>query len=523
MDSAPANRWEGVKRVYTRADVERLRGSVKIEHTLAKMGAQRLWELLHTEPYVPALGAMTGAQAVQQVAGGLKAIYLSGWQVAADANTAGQTYPDQSLYPADAVPKIVQRINNAFQRADQIQHAEGRKDVHWFAPIVADAEAGFGGNLNAYELMRAMIEAGAAGVHFEDQLASAKKCGHMGGKVLVPTSEAIQKLTAARLAADVADVPTIIVARTDALGAFLLTSDIDERDRAYCTGERTAEGYYKVRGGIDAAIARGLSYAPYADLVWFETGEPNFEEAKKFAEAIHAKYPGKLLSYNCSPSFNWKKLLSDEDIASFQARLGALGYKFQFITLAGFHSLNFGMFSLSHDYARRGMSAYAELQAQEFTREKDGYKATTHQKFVGTGYFDLLSQGSLTNGLLYAACIALSADEVSTPRAQCADSLLPQFSGSPCPSKSNSFAINEGQRLAMLVSPRASLVGLKSAPASPLFELAEQLAATFAKERAILQISMPGNHIVDTQRPLLLYCSLAVPGSNKTPTHNQIA
>ncbi|GFH28669.1 Pyruvate/Phosphoenolpyruvate kinase-like domain-containing protein [Haematococcus lacustris] len=410
MDSAPANRWEGVKRVYTRADVERLRGSVKIEHTLAKMGAQRLWELLHTEPYVPALGAMTGAQAVQQVAGGLKAIYLSGWQVAADANTAGQTYPDQSLYPADAVPKIVQRINNAFQRADQIQHAEGRKDVHWFAPIVADAEAGFGGNLNAYELMRAMIEAGAAGVHFEDQLASAKKCGHMGGKVLVPTSEAIQKLTAARLAADVADVPTIIVARTDALGAFLLTSDIDERDRAYCTGERTAEGYYKVRGGIDAAIARGLSYAPYADLVWFETGEPNFEEAKKFAEAIHAKYPGKLLSYNCSPSFNWKKLLSDEDIASFQARLGALGYKFQFITLAGFHSLNFGMFSLSHDYARRGMSAYAELQAQEFTREKDGYKATTHQKFVGTGYFDLLSQ-VITEGTSSVTALSGSTEE----------------------------------------------------------------------------------------------------------------
>lgn len=385
------DRWEGVKRVYTKADVERLRGSIKIEHTLAKLGAERLWKLLHTEPYIPALGALTGAQAVQMVAAGLKAIYLSGWQVAADANTALETYPDQSLYPVDAVPKVVQRINNAFIRADQIQHAEGRGDIHWFAPIVADAEAGFGGNLNAYELMRNLIQAGAAGVHFEDQLASAKKCGHLGGKVLVPTGEFIQKLSAARLAADVADTPTIIVARTDALGAYLLTSDVDERDKPFCTGERTVEGFYRIRGGIDAAIARGLSYAPYADLVWFETGEPNFEEAKKFAEALRAKYPGKMLAYNCSPSFNWKKLLSDEEIASFQQRLGALGYKYQFITLAGFHSLNYSMFNLAHDYARRGMPAYAELQAQEFSREKDGYKATTHQKFVGTGYFDLMS------------------------------------------------------------------------------------------------------------------------------------
>lgn len=398
--------------MYTRADVERLRGTVKIEHTLAKLGAERLWRLLTSGdlPYVHALGAMTGAQAVQCVAGGLHAIYLSGWQVAADANSALQTYPDQSLYPADAVPKVVQRINNAFQRMDQIQHAEGKSDIHWFAPIVADAEAGFGGNLNAYELMRALIEAGAAAVHFEDQLASAKKCGHMGGKVLVPTCEFVQKLTAARLAADVADVPTLIIARTDALGAYLLTSDIDERDKPFCTGQRTAEGFYSVRGGIDSAIARGLAYAPYADLVWFETGEPNYEEAKKFAEAIHAKYPGKLLSYNCSPSFNWKKLLSDADIATFQQRLGALGYKFQFITLAGFHALNYSMFSLANDYSRRGMSAYAELQANEFGREKDGYKATLHQKFVGTGYFDLMSQ-VITEGTSSVTALTGSTEE----------------------------------------------------------------------------------------------------------------
>eukprot|EP00798_Chlamydomonas_sp_ICE-L_P018495 gene18495-24992_t len=385
------NRWNGVQRVFTKEDVERLRGSIKIEHTLARMGAERFWKLLHEEDYIHALGALTGNQAVEMIAGGLKAIYLSGWQVAADANSAGQTYPDQSLYPVDSVPKVVERINAAFQRADQIQHAEGRNDIHWFAPIIADAEAGFGGNLNAYELMTSLIKAGAAGVHFEDQLASAKKCGHMGGKVLVPTSEFVQKLTAARLAADVCDVPAVIIARTDALGAYLLTSDIDERDKKFCTGERTPEGFYKVKGGIEVAISRGLAYAPYADLVWFETGEPNLDEARAFAKAMHAKYPGKMLAYNCSPSFNWKKKLSDEAISSFQKDIGALGYKFQFVTLAGFHQLNFGMFQLARDYATRGMTAYSELQAAEFAAEKDGYKAVTHQKFVGTGYFDLMS------------------------------------------------------------------------------------------------------------------------------------
>ncbi|KAF6252110.1 Pyruvate/Phosphoenolpyruvate kinase-like domain-containing protein [Scenedesmus sp. NREL 46B-D3] len=365
--SADDKRWEGVSRLYTKQDVEKLRGSLKIEHTLARHGAERLWKLLHTEPYIHALGALTGNQAVQQVQAGLKAIYLSGWQVAGDANTAMQTYPDQSLYPADSVPKVIERINNAFIRADQIQHSQGKSDVHWFAPIVADAEAGFGGNLNAYELMRAMIKAGAAGVHFEDQLASAKKCGHMGGKVLVPTSEFVQKLQAARLAAD--------------------------RDRAFCTGGRTSEGFFQIRGGIESAIARGLAYAPFADLVWFETGEPSLEEATAFAKAIHEKYPGKLLAYNCSPSFNWKKKLDDATIAKFQSTLGALGYKFRwFVTLAGFHALNFSMFTLAHDYAARGMAAYAELQAKEFAAEKDGYTATRHQGFVGTGYFDDLAQ-----------------------------------------------------------------------------------------------------------------------------------
>ncbi|KAG2447786.1 hypothetical protein HYH02_007243 [Chlamydomonas schloesseri] len=390
-NGAVPDRWANVKRVYTRQDVEKLRGSIKIEYTLARLGAERFWNLLHTEDYIPALGAMTGGQAVEMVAAGLKAIYLSGWQVAADANSASQTYPDQSLYPVDSVPRVVSRINNAFQRMDQMQHSEGRGDTYWFAPIVADAEAGFGGNLNAYELMKALIEAGASCVHFEDQLASAKKCGHLGGKVLVPTKEFVQKLTAARLAADVMDVPTLIIARTDALGAYLLTSDADEYDKPFMTGERTAEGFYCVRGGIDAAIARGLAYAPYADLVWFETSEPSMEEAKKFAAAIHAQYPGKLLAYNCSPSFNWKKKLSDDEIAKFQKTLGSLGYKFQFITLAGFHSLNYGMFSLARDYASRGMSAYAQLQEAEFASEKQGYRATTHQKFVGTGYFDLVS------------------------------------------------------------------------------------------------------------------------------------
>jgi isocitrate lyase len=385
-------RWEGVSRVYTREDVEKLRGSLKIEHTLARHGAERLWKLLHSEPYVHALGALTGNQAVQQVQAGLKAIYLSGWQVAGDANSALQTYPDQSLYPVDSVPKVVERINNAFQRADQIQHSQGKSDIHWFAPIVADAEAGFGGNLNAYELMRALIKAGAAGVHFEDQLASAKKCGHMGGKVLVPTSEFVQKLQAARLAADVCDTPTVIIARTDALGAYLLTSDIDPRDKAFCTGGRTSEGFFEIRGGLDSAIARGLAYAPYADLVWFETSEPSLEEATKFPQAIHEKFPGKLLAYNCSPSFNWKKKLNDETIASFQQTLGALGFKFQFVTLAGFHALNYSMFTLAHDYAKRGMAAYSELQAAEFAAEKHGYTATRHQGFVGTGYFDELAQ-----------------------------------------------------------------------------------------------------------------------------------
>jgi isocitrate lyase len=392
MDNTADQRWEGVKRVYTKQDVEKLRGSIKIEHTLARMGAERLWKLLNTEPYVHALGALTGNMAVQQVQAGLKAIYLSGWQVAADANSAGQTYPDQSLYPVDSVPKVVERINNAFQRADQIQHAQGKDDVYWFAPIVADAEAGFGGNLNAYELMRAMIKAGAAGVHFEDQLASAKKCGHMGGKVLVPTSEFVQKLQAARLAADVCDTPTIVIARTDALGAYLLTSDIDERDRAFCTGERTTEGFYRMKGGIDVAIARGLAYAPYADLIWCETSSPDLEEATRFANAIHEKFPGKMLAYNCSPSFNWKAKLDDATIARFQKTLGELGYKFQFVTLAGFHALNHSMFTLARDYAKRGMAAYAELQSAEFAEEKNGYDATKHQRFVGTGYFDELAQ-----------------------------------------------------------------------------------------------------------------------------------
>jgi isocitrate lyase len=385
-------RWAGIKRPYSQADVERLRGSIRIEYTLARLGAERLWKLLQTEPQVTALGALTGHQAVQQVQAGLKAIYVSGWQVAGDANEAGQTYPDQSLYPADSVPTVVRRINNAFQRADQIQHSEGREGPYWFAPIVADAEAGFGGVLNAYELMKAMIEAGAAAVHFEDQLASAKKCGHMGGKVLVPTKEFVQKLVAARLAADVMGVPTLLVARTDANGAFLLTSDIDPVDAPFVTGERTEEGFFRLRGGLDCAIARGLSYAPYADLVWCETSEPNLAEARRFAEAIHAQYPGKLLAYNCSPSFNWKKKLDDATIAKFQRELGAMGYKFQFVTLAGFHALNFSMYELAQAYRDEGMTAYSRLQEQEFAAERDGYRATTHQRFVGTGYFDELAQ-----------------------------------------------------------------------------------------------------------------------------------
>ncbi len=384
-------RWKGVERPYDAAEVMRLRGSVTIEYTLARLGAEKLWRLMHEEDFVNALGALTGNQAMQQVRAGLKAIYLSGWQVAADANLAGQMYPDQSLYPADSVPAVVKRINHTLQRADQIQSAEGKGNIDWFAPIVADAEAGFGGVLNAHELMKGMIEAGAAGVHFEDQLASAKKCGHMGGKVLVPTQEAIQKLVAARLAADICNVPTIIVARTDAMGANLLTSDIDPRDQPFSTGERTVEGFYRVKPGLDQAISRGLAYAPIADLIWCETATPSLEQARQFAEAIHAHYPGKLLAYNCSPSFNWKKNLSDVDIARFQRELGAMGYKFQFITLAGFHALNHSMYQLALGYKARQMAAYVELQEAEFAAEAQGYTATRHQREVGTGYFDELT------------------------------------------------------------------------------------------------------------------------------------
>lgn len=393
LRSAPNdNRWRGIRRPYSQSDVQRLRGSVVPEYTLARRGAEQLWKLLRTEAFVPALGALTGNQAVQQVRAGLKAIYLSGWQVAADANLAGQMYPDQSLYPANSVPAVVRRINQALQRADQIAHAENNTDIDWFAPIVADAEAGFGGVLNVFELIKAMIEAGAAGVHLEDQLASEKKCGHMGGKVLVPTQCAINNLVAARLAADVCNVPTIIIARTDAGGASLLTSDIDVRDRSFLAGERTAEGFYRVRSGIDQAIARALSYAPYADMLWFETSKPDLAEAKKFARTVHAKFPGKLLAYNCSPSFNWKAKLSRPAIAKFQKELGALGYKFQFVTLAGFHALNYGMFRLARGYRDRGMAAYSELQEAEFAAEPEGYTATRHQHEVGTGYFDDVAQ-----------------------------------------------------------------------------------------------------------------------------------
>jgi isocitrate lyase len=385
-------RWNGVQRPYSFADVKRLQGSLVIEHTLARRGAEKLWQLLHSEPFVPALGALTGNQAVQQVRAGLKAIYVSGWQVAADANVAGQMYPDQSLYPANSVPILVKRINQALQRADQIGHSEGKHDIDWFAPIVADAEAGFGGPLNVFELTKAMIEAGAAAVHFEDQLASEKKCGHMGGKVLVPTRSALVHLTAARLAADVSDVPTIIIARTDANGASLLTSDVDERDKPFVTGGRTAEGFHRVCAGIDQAIARGISYAPLADMIWCETSEPNLAEAKKFAEHVRAEFPDKLLAYNCSPSFNWKKKLDSATIGKFQRELGAMGYKFQFVTLAGFHALNYSMFNLARGYGERGMAAYSELQEQEFAAEPLGYTATKHQHEVGTGYFDNVAQ-----------------------------------------------------------------------------------------------------------------------------------
>jgi len=386
------DRWNGIERLYTEEDVERLRGTIRVEHTLARLGAERLWQLLQDEDYVAALGAMTGGQAVQMVKAGLKAIYLSGWQVAADANLAEQVYPDQSLYPTTSAPALVRRLNNALRRADQIEAAEGSNGRYWLAPIVADAEAGFGGPLNAFELMKSFIEAGAAGVHLEDQLASEKKCGHLGGKVLVPTSQFVRTLTAARLAADVCAVPTLVVARTDALSATLITSDVDERDHEFLTGERTPEGYFFVQPGLESSIARGLAYAPYADLIWFETSTPDMQEAADFAGAIRERFPGKILAYNCSPSFNWKRHLGDDEIASFQQELGRLGYRFQFITLAGFHALNASMFELAKGYSAEGMSAYVRLQEHEFELEEDGYTATRHQREVGAGYFDLVAQ-----------------------------------------------------------------------------------------------------------------------------------
>lgn len=385
-------RWKGIERTYSAEDVVNLRGSLMVEHTLARRGSEKLWNLLHSEDYINALGALTGNQAVQQAKAGLKAVYLSGWQVAADANLAGQMYPDQSLYPANSVPAVVKRINQALQRADQIQWLEKEGDVDYFLPIVADAEAGFGGQLNVFELMKGMIEAGAAGVHFEDQLASEKKCGHLGGKVLIPTQNAIRNLTAARLAADVLGVPTILVARTDADAADLITSDIDERDREFITGERTSEGFFRTNAGIDQAIARGLAYAPHADLIWCETSKPSLEEARQFAETIHAKFPGKMLAYNCSPSFNWEANLDKETIETYQQEIAKMGYKFQFVTLAGFHALNYSMFKLARGYRDRGMGAYSELQQAEFAMEQEGYSATRHQREVGTGYFDEVAQ-----------------------------------------------------------------------------------------------------------------------------------
>lgn len=397
-------RWNGIVRPYAAAEVLRLRPSIVVKHTLAERGARRLWELLHSDPYVNTMGAMTGAQAVQYVKGGVKALYLSGWQVAGDANLSGQTYPDQSLYPANSVPAVVKRINNALTRADQIERSEGKTGFDWYAPIVADAEAGFGGPLHAFELMKGMIEAGAAGVHFEDQLAAEKKCGHLGGKVLIPTASFVRTLISARLAADVLNVPTCIIARTDSLGANLLTADIDERDHEFLTGERTPEGYYRIKPGMKAAVARGLAYAPHADLLWVETSKPNLAEAREFAEAIHKKFPGKLLAYNCSPSFNWKKNLDEKTIESFQRELAAMGYKFQFITLAGWHLLNYHSFQLAHEYAKRGMPAYVDLQEAEFASEKSGYTATRHQREVGTGYFDqvlmTVSEGKASTGAL---------------------------------------------------------------------------------------------------------------------------
>jgi len=405
-------RWQGITRTYSPEDVYRLRGTLQIQHTLASHGAARLWRLMREEPYVAVLSAVTGNQAVQQVRAGLKAIYISGWQVAADANCAMTMYPDQSLYPSDSVPMLLQRIQNALRRADEIHHMNGDKSVDWYVPLVADAEAGFGGVLNAYELMKLMITAGAAGVHFEDQLSSVKKCGHLGGKVLVPTSEFITKLTAARLAADVLGVETILIARTDANSAGLLTSDIDEQDRRWCTGERSPEGFFVIKDGVEAAIARGRAYAPYADMLWFETSKPDIAEAKQFAEAIHKEFPGKLLAYNCSPSFNWKRHLSEAQLASFQKELGAMGYKFQFVTLSGFHALNHSIFSLAQDYKERGMAAYADLQSQEFAGEREGYEAVKHQEFVGVGYFDEITQ------IVHGGRSSTVAMEGSTEKAQ---------------------------------------------------------------------------------------------------------
>ena len=404
-------RFDGIRRDYTQQDVDRLSGRFRIRHTLAEMGATRLWQLLNTEPFVPTLGALTGNQAVQQVKAGLKAIYLSGWQVAADANTAGTMYPDQSLYPVDSVPNVVRRINNALRRADQISRLEDERGTYWMAPIVADAEAGFGGALNAFELMKAMIEAGAAGVHFEDQLASEKKCGHLGGKVLVPMQQHIRTLNAARLAADVEGVPTVLLCRTDAHSAQLLTSDVDERDRPFISGERTPEGFFRIRPGlgVEYAIARSLAFAPYADLLWWETSEPDLDEAEQFADAIHRQFPGKLLAYNCSPSFNWRKKLPPEKIASFQRDIGAMGYKFQFVTLAGFHSLNLAMFDLARGYRDRGMAAYSELQQAEFAAEPEGYTATRHQREVGVGYFDAVATAA-AGGLSSTTALAGSTE-----------------------------------------------------------------------------------------------------------------
>lgn len=415
-DKVSASRWHGIVRPYGSEDVRRLRGSVRIQHSLAQQGAEKLWDLMHSEDYVNALGALSGGQAVQQVRAGLKAIYLSGWQVAADGNSSGQVYPDQSLYPVDSVPRMVKRLNQALLRVDQIESAEGKVTRDWLVPIVADAEAGFGGPLNAYELTRAMIESGAAGIHFEDQLASEKKCGHLGGKVLVPTSHFIRTLVAARLAADVMGTPTVIIARTDADSAKLLTSDIDPQDQPFLTGERSAEGFYYVRAGLEAAIARGLAYAPYADMIWCETSTPDLHEAKLFAEAIHARYPGKLLAYNCSPSFNWKKFLDEDTIARFQKELGAMGYKFQFVTLAGFHALNYSMFELARGYKETGMAAYSKLQVAEFAAAEQGYTAVKHQREVGTAYFDAISQ-VIANGQSATTAMAGSTETAQFVRA----------------------------------------------------------------------------------------------------------